>query len=79
MSYKRGHANLGGRKAVIAIARYRMKVSTGNRQNSIRVLLWLPSDVVKPPSACYSFMFLLLNLISYSNVPFVLLHQNVFV
>ena len=47
MSYKRGHENLGDRKALV-IARYRVKFSTENRQNSIRVL-WLHFDVVKTP------------------------------
>ncbi len=47
MSDNRGHDNFGDRKTVV-IAHYRVKFSTENRQNSIRVL-WLHFDVVKPP------------------------------
>jgi hypothetical protein len=50
MSDNRGHDNFGDRKIVV-IARYRVKFSTENRQNSMRVL-WLHFDVVKPHIGC---------------------------
>jgi len=55
MSYKRGNDNFVDQKTV-AIACYRVKISTENRQNSSRVL-WLHFDVVKPPIGWLSIHF----------------------
>jgi hypothetical protein len=73
MSYKRGNDHFGDRETV-AIAQYRVKLSTEMSENSTR-LLTLAS--FRRRTTGHRFIFLKLHLTSYRIACFVLLYQNV--